>query len=82
MNLNITHTSSSLLEALRKKGHKLSRQRLEQLRNGYSAHYASRDGDEVYYIYKPILEQGKDWVYHKGRVVYNDTAMNRVLHNK
>lgn len=58
----------------KKHGRSISRQRLAQLRKGYTL----KQSDKAYQI-DSRLEEGTDWMYEKATVVYTQAGLKKIL---
>jgi hypothetical protein len=56
---------------------KISRSRLHQLRAGY--HHKFKQGGKQYeYKVYPVINEGKDWMFERGKIAYLESAVKKL----
>jgi hypothetical protein len=60
----------------------ISRQRLNQLRTGYTAQRKRKDGSVRKYVIAGTLIEGEDWHWSAGKVVYHASALKKIQARK
>ena len=72
-----THQILTLVEQTT--GRALSRERLRQLRVGYTERRARLDGSVYVREHPPVLQEGVDWRWERTEVIYTTAGVRRIL---